>query len=246
MHWESFYVCKEFMDGDSIRFPSDEVGHLSRVLRKKVGDTVWTVDGEGTAYRVQLTRIKGNEAEGKVIQTRKRLGEPVAEVTLAQAVLKGTRFDWLVEKATELGVHRIIPMTTERTASQASRQKLARWKRVAIAAMKQSGRCILPDITQGRPLEYVCSLGAGCRFRLIAEAASDSHPFHVQDRPPRSSSTARAILLVGPEGGFTEREINLAKEHGYTSVSLGPRRLRSETAGFLLTALVLSQLGELE
>ena len=245
MHWESFFIPREYIDGKTVSFPPEEVKHLSKVLRTKVGDAVWAVDGEGTAYRVQVTRVGRNQAEGEIVQTRRRLGEPVSQVTLAQAVLKGNRFNWLVEKTTEIGVCRIIPMLTEHTEKEVSPQKLARWRRLAIAAMKQSGRSLIPDITRPIPLRKVCSLGAGCRFRLIAEATSESHPLQIQKTSRRSTTRSKAILMVGPEGGFTEAEIIMAREHGYLSVNLGPRRLRSETAGLILSSLVLFHLQEL-
>lgn len=245
MHWESFYVNPKDVQGNELLFKEEEVHHLSRTLRKKKGDLVWAVDGEGTAYEVKILYIAKNEARGKIVKTRRRIGEPVAEVSLAQGILKGEKFDWLVEKATEIGVRRIIPLVCETSVTVAGPQKLARWKRVALAAMKQSGRSVLPEITPAKELKQVLSLGANCHYRLVAHTGPESIPFNIS-RDSRPLVTPKALLIVGPEGGFTEEEIDQAKENGFQPITLGPRRLRGETSGIVLLTLLLSKLGELE
>lgn len=245
MHWESFYVNPKDVRGNELIFKNEEVHHLSRTLRKKRGDRIWAVDGEGSAYEVELLYIAKNEARGKIVKTRRRIGEPVAEVSLAQAVLKGDKFDWLVEKATEIGVRRIIPFLCTTSVTVAGPQKHARWKRTALAAMKQSGRSILPEITPVKEFHQVLALGVNCHYRLVAYTSPESTPFHIP-KDSRRAVTPKAILIVGPEGGLTEEEIEQAVEHSFQTISLGPRRLRAETAGIVLSTLVLSRLGELE
>jgi len=244
VHRDSFYVNPKDVHGDELTFPEDEVRHMYKVLRKKKGDTVWAVDGEGTAYQVEIQYIGRNGGWGKIRTIRRRLGEPVADITLAQSVLKGDRFEWLVEKSVEMGVHRIIPMITENTVTTAGPQKLARWRRVALAAMKQCGRSVLPEITEAKTITQVLALGTGCSCRLIAHPAPEGRALLIkaEDQP---AVTQKAVLVVGPEGGFTEEEIAEAGEQGYLAVSLGPRRLRAETAGIVFLSLFLSQTGEL-
>ncbi len=245
MHWQSFYVKPDNVHGNELIFSEDEAHHLSTVTRKKKGDTVWAVDGEGTAYEVEILYIEKNEVRAKILRTRRRIGEPVAEVTLAQGILKGEKFDWLVEKATEIGVRRIIPLISERSITVAGPQKIARWKRIALSAMKQSGRSILPEISSAQPMKRILAMGSNCHYRLIAHQGPGSIPLKTS-RENRSILNPKSLLIVGPEGGFTKEEIEQAAEQGFTSVTLGPRRLRAETAGIVLTALLLSQLGELE
>ena len=245
MHWESFYIKPKYVQGNELTFPEEEAHHLSRVLRKKKGDIVWVVDGEGTAYEVEILYITRNDARGRIIHTRRRIGEPVAEVTLAQGILKGERYEWLVEKATEIGVRRIIPFNSENSATVAGPQKLARWKRVAVAAMKQSGRSILPEIVPSKTFKQVITMGADCHHRLIAHAGPKSVALRIPENT-RPIVTPKALLITGPEGGFTEEEVNEATEHGFQSITLGPRRLRAETAGIILSTLLLSHLGEFE
>jgi len=245
MHWQSFYVKPDMVRGNELIFLEDEAHHLSKVMRKKKGDLVWAVDGEGTAYEVEILYIEKNQVRARILRTRRRIGEPVAEVTLAQGILKGEKFDWLVEKAVEIGVRRIIPLISEYSIAVAGPQKIARWKRIALSAMKQSGRSILPEISLAQPLKRVLAMGSDCRYRLIAHSGPGSTQLKIS-RENRPILSSKSFLIIGPEGGFTQEEIEQAVEQGFTPVTLGPRRLRAETAGIVLTALLLSQLGEME
>lgn len=245
MHWESFYVDPKDVSGDEILFREDEVKHLSTVMRKKRNERIWAVDGKGNAYEVQLIQIGRKEARGKIINTRRRLGEPIAEVTLAQSILKGDHFDDLTEKVTEIGVCKIIPMITENTIPTAGSQKLARWRRIAISAMKQSGRSFLPEIVGPMHFSQVLEMKTQYQHTWIAHTGKGNIPPRLPDNLNKNR-IKNMLLIVGPEAGFTEEEMEAAKQQGIQPVRLGPRRLRSETAGIILTALALSQLGELE
>jgi 16S rRNA (uracil1498-N3)-methyltransferase len=241
MHWESYYIDPKQVMGDQLRITGDELHHLGRVKRKQPGDIVWAVDGQGVAYETEIVEITKKEAFCHIIKTRRRLGEPISEVTLAQGVIKGERFDWLIEKAVEIGVSRIIPIQSENSVLKAGPQKLVRWRRVALAAMKQCGRSVLPEITEPKSFKKIVGLGTDCALRLIAEAGEQSTPVQVNGKGNR-----KALLIVGPEGGFSDSEVALARENGFQPVTLGPRRLRAETAGIVLASLVLGQLGELK
>ena len=245
MHWESFFVHPKNVHGSELILSEDETHHLSRVLRKKKGDIIWVVDGEGTGYEVKILHIEKNGVRGKIIRTRRRTGEPVAEVSLAQGVLKGERFDWLVEKVTEIGVRKIIPFISKNAVTVVGPQKIARWKRIAMASMKQSGRSILPDITSAMTFNQVMSLGSNCKYRLIAHSSLESSSINSIENKHQIAKQ-KVLLVVGPEGGFNQEEIEQAIEHGFRPVTLGPRRLRAETAGIVLSSLILSKLGELE
>lgn len=245
MHWESFYVHPKNVQGNELVLSEEETHHLSHVLRKNKGDIIWVVDGEGTGYEVKILYISQSSVRGKIIKTRRRIGEPIAEINLAQGVLKGDRFDWLVEKVTEIGIRKIIPFTSENAVTVAGPQKIARWKRIAMASMKQSGRSILPDIGSAMTFKQVVSLGSNCNYRLIAYNNPESVSIATLESKHQITKN-KALLVVGPEGGFTEEEIEQAVEHGFDPVTLGPRRLRAETAGVVISSLILSKLGELE
>ncbi|MCJ7811809.1 16S rRNA (uracil(1498)-N(3))-methyltransferase [bacterium] len=245
MHWESYYVNPQDVHGNELILSEEETNHLTRVLRKKKEDMIWVVDGEGTAYQVTILQIVQNRAHGKIIRTRRRTGESVAEISLAQGILKGERFDWLIEKVTEIGVRKIIPFTSENSVTIAGPQKIARWKRIALASMKQSGRSILPEITSPKTFGQIMDLGSGCHYRLIAHSSPKS--LSIDSIEKRNQASAwKVLLVVGSEGGFTKEEMKQALDYGFRAVTLGPRRLRAETAGIVFSSLVLSKLGELE
>ena len=244
MHWESYYVFPEDVQENRVTFRDEEVRHLSRVQRHKRGDVVWAVNGLGVGYEVRLVHVGRTEAYGDIIATRRRIGEPVTDLTLVQGILKGDRFDWLVEKATEIGVRRIIPLESEYAVVHGSK-RTDRWKRIAMSAMKQCGRSVLPEITEPKTWKQVLGLGANCQHRFIAEAHSESIPLKISE-PKGAVVTPHVILLVGPEGGFSDTEFEQAIDHAFTPVHLGTRRLRAETAGLVLTSLVLHHLGEMQ
>ncbi|MBN2414270.1 16S rRNA (uracil(1498)-N(3))-methyltransferase [bacterium] len=244
MHWESFYVKPEDVEGDSLRFPPDEARHIARVLRKNSGDLVMAVDGKGTVYEAELTTVSPSGVAARVLQRRRRTGEPSAEIMLAQALIKGDRFDWVVEKTVELGIHGIIPVVSRYVQPAARSGKTNRRQRIALAAMKQCGRCMLPTVHEPRDFRRAVSMGAGCDLRLIAHAGPDS--LSVAAAVTREyRGMPRILMLVGPEGGFSEEELAEALEQGFTPVTLGPRRLRAETAAVTMTVQVLTALGEL-
>ncbi|MFC1569818.1 RsmE family RNA methyltransferase [bacterium] len=242
-HHESYYVDPKNIKDDHLTLIDQEVHHLLRVKRHKKGDIIWAVDGNGSAYEVELINLSKSTALGHIIQIRRKLGEPMAELTLAQAMIKGERFDWVIEKCVEIGVRRIIPLMSDKTILKAGSGRLNRWKRIALGAMKQCGRSMLPEITEPKSIKQVSAMGADCQHRFIAYAGQDSQSIHIEK--PDNHLTPKAICMVGPEGGFTDFEIEMARENGYTPISLGNRRLRAETAGIVLSTIILSQWGEL-
>jgi len=243
MHWESFYVIKEDINGDALFFRGDEHRHLSRTMRKRRGDIIWAVDGEGGAYRVELVDFSKTVVTGKILERRRRVGEPAAEVFLFQSILKGDKMDWLVEKATELGVHTIVPVTTEQTRAAAGENKRRRWERLALAAMKQCGRSFCPKISEPMAFERSVIWGGGWTSRLLAEAGPKSQK--MTESHVKTTAWPKIGLWVGPESGFSENEVKLALDSGLYSITLGRRRLRAETAGLTLLTQVMDRLGEL-
>ena len=234
-HWEGFYVPPERILGDEVNFPPDEARHLAFVLRKKRNDRVWVVDGKGWAHEVELNFLTRREAKGRILRSEQNKGESRMDVTLAAGVLKGERFDWLVEKSVELGVRSIIPFLSEGTVVKPNAPRVRRWKNIAIAAMKQSGRSVLPDVDEIRNLEHVLKGSSSYGLRIAAHPGPGSAPLP-EALSQFSGRTARTILLVGPEGGFVRDEVESLKKNDFVLVSLGPRRLRAETAGVALVS----------
>ncbi len=234
---EYFYVPAEYIIDQHIAIEGEEARHISRVLRKQPGEMIWVVDGEGKAYEVVIRLVAPEMIECEILFEHHHHHEPDIDVTLAVAQLKNpSRMDWIIEKATELGVRTIIPLQTSRTIARSPKED--RWNNIALAAMKQSGRCILPKILP--PTDFVMVLANSTHndVKLIPYERTD-HVLFISEamkhrKPPRS-----ALILIGPEGGFTDEEILQAEKAGFTQVSLGRRRLRTETAAIIALSWVV-------
>jgi 16S rRNA (uracil1498-N3)-methyltransferase len=203
-------------------------------MRKKPGDAIRVVDGAGTAYDATVAEISKRTARCEITATHPRLNEPEIDVTLGVAILKNaSKFDFLVEKVTELGVNTIVPLTTERTIPRHA--KAERWQKLALAAMKQSSRCVLPTVKSLTSFGDFIASASQHDIKLIPHEKS-GNPLTATIQ----TVTLRSVrLCIGPEGGFSDREIALAQEKGFQPVSLGPTRLRTETAAIAAMALLL-------
>ncbi len=247
MAHDFYYVPPEYIDKNTVSFTGQELKHLKVVMRKRVGNIVQVVDGIGGTYTVELTDINTKQAVGKIHKKSRYQGEPNFHLTLAQAIPKGNRFDLIIEKCTEIGVCQFIPVITERTIAGASDVKLNRWEKVAIAAMKQCTRSVLPKIKSAQTLESVFQSKEIYDFQLIAhpDATNNSLTGAILEKKQKLSHLTKiktGILLVGPEGGFTMMEAAQAQEWNFSCFSLGARRLRSETAGIVSSAIVMELL----
>jgi 16S rRNA (uracil1498-N3)-methyltransferase len=232
-----FYTPPKHISGESIVIDGDEFHHLTKVLRKKIGDVLHVVDGGGYCYEVQIENLDKRTAHCRVLHIHAKLNEPDIELTLAQALLKNpARFDFIVEKATELGVSHIIPMTTERVIAHSA--KIDRWQQIALTAMKQSARCVLPSVASLTAFDDVLAKGATYDLKLIPHEKTENSQFIVS-LVALHASAKNVLLLIGPEGGFTDEEIERAIANGFLPVSLGKRRLRAEPAGIVAAAWVV-------
>jgi 16S rRNA (uracil1498-N3)-methyltransferase len=215
----------------------DELKHLSRVLRKKEGEHVVLLDGEDHAFEAVIRMIDATHAECEVLDVKHRVNEPKIDVTLAVSLLRNpARFDFLVEKVTELGVRTIVPLLCERTIPRG--EKHTRIEKIALSAMKQCGRSYLPKT---QPLTSLASLldhADDYELRLIPHERIEQSHFigSVLQHHPQINS---ALIVIGPEGGFSEQEMQLASEKGLVPISLGPRRLRAETAAISAVSWVV-------
>ncbi len=240
---EFSYIPPERIVGNSAFVQSgDEQKHLTRALRKKTGDSVHFVDGEGWIYEGLLIRVKP-EVEIEILDRRRDSEAEQAEVTLAPALLKGTRLDTVVEKATELGVAAILPMRSSRTVAgggEPGGQRLERWRRIALSAMKQSLRARLPRIVPVMSLQDIVGTASSYDLALIASEEERGKFPHFASGV--DAETRRVLLMIGPEGGFARDEIALALEAGMRTVSLGRSRLRSDTASIAGLALLMAAL----
>jgi 16S rRNA (uracil1498-N3)-methyltransferase len=223
-----FIVDKKDVHGMTLILRGDESKHLARALRKRVGDHVFVTDGADTMYEVAVVRIDREEVECDIVDMKSRVNEPKTEVALAVSLLKNpSRVDFLVEKAVELGVRTIIPMLCERTIPE--HEKHTRLEKIALSAVKQCGRSYLPKIIDLMEFDTLVHHAQGYSLRLVPHEKTEQSQFvgSVMQHHPNAKSV---LLLIGPEGGFTDREMELATANQFIPISLGPRRLRTETA----------------
>lgn len=216
-----------------------ELHHLRDVLRLRAGDPVECFDGAGREYAGTIAQVLKRSVRVAIDRERAAPSEPLM-TWLLPALVKGDRFDWLVQKATELGVARISPIVTRhgtvRVAPEQGRAKGARWRRIAQEAAKQCGRSRLPVIDEPQPFESAVASLQHVPLALIPTLAATAIPLAelLKSRP----ATAETAVLIGPEGDFSRDEIVFAERHGVRPVSLGPLVLRSETAAIALVAIL--------
>lgn len=239
---EFFYTPPENFVGEFVELSGAEHHHLTRVLHHKIGDRVTVVDGAGNAAvdgEIVFSDRAGTRI--KIHTLTQNLGEPAVHLTLAQAVPKGARFDWVVEKATEIGVSAFIPLLSEHSEVHPGSGKIERWRRLALAAMKQSCRSVWPEVNEPTSFFELCQTIKNFDLAILA------HPTENDILKDLAGQTMpqKVLLMVGPEGGFTEEEIEAAQKSGCKLLSLGPRRLRAETAGLVAATKVLSVWGPL-
>ncbi len=238
---QTYYVQPENIGGDQLTLTQEESRHIIKVLRKQKGDAFLATDGAGTTYECQVDSFAHGLVTASILSKDEGRGEPEFQLILAVALLKKDRFKWIIEKGTELGISNFMPIVTERTIGTERSMKPARCRKIAISAMKQSGRSRLPEIADPMTFHALLNASPMADVQLIAHEKDDRQNLDdVLHTPVRS-----AVLCVGPEGGFTEEEVIIAREHGYRNFRMGIRRLRTETAAITAAALVMHKMGEL-
>ncbi len=238
-----FHVRPEAVRGDQVAFDAEEAHHLTRVLRLGAGDVVAALDGGGHELTVRLTRVGARGAEGTVVSSRALHTESELDLTLAQGIAKGDKMEGIIRMATELGVTRIVPLLTERSlvGAEAASRRLARWRRVSKEAAKQSGRAVIPEVAPPHALaDWLAAIGGAGLLLCLWE--NERAP--LAERLP-AGRPSRATVVVGPEGGLTDGEVARLRGAGAVLAGLGPRILRTETAGPVAVALLQSRYGDL-
>lgn len=222
----------------------DEAHHLSRVVRARVGETVGVFDGRGREWRARITEVTRQAVMLQVEGAVAPVAEPPVRVTLAIGVLKGDQMDAVVRDATVMGVTHLVPLVTDHVAvsSRAWRDDgaLARWQRVAVAAAKQSQRAVVPTISGVTPLNDLWSSHDSERVLVCVEPSADALADAAWQQRSRPSSV---LMLVGPEGGWSGREVATFGARGAHAMSLGPRTLRSEAVPAVALAVLWSTWG---
>jgi 16S rRNA (uracil1498-N3)-methyltransferase len=243
-----FYAPPDAFTADkAVTLGADESQHLRHVLRLKTGDEVYVFDGAGREFRGEIAHF--NRLETKINLTEE-VAAPAAEsplkLSMALALLKGEKFDLVVQKLTELGVNCVVPILTTRSDvrirnNEDADRKLIRWRRIVMEATKQCGRAQLMTIACAIKFdEFVTSREAEGERLMFAERNGVQLKTVLPDR-----GTPRLTAIVGSEGGWTDDELNQARDAGWQIVTLGGRVMRAETAAITCAALLQHQLGDL-
>lgn len=239
------HLAPDAVRGDRVTFPAAAAHHLGHVLRASVGDVVQAVDGTGSLLAVRLTALTGRRAEGVVEARTPLASESPLELTLAQGIPKGDKMDAIVRMVTELGVTRVIPLLTARTVvrpeAARSAARLARWQRIAKEAAQQSGRAAVPEIAAPRDISALARQ-AGTDGLLVCLWEEERRGLASRLPPP---PCARVTVVVGPEGGLAADEVGALAGAGALVAGLGPRLLRTDTAGVVAVALLQARYGDL-
>jgi 16S rRNA (uracil1498-N3)-methyltransferase len=226
-----FYVSPEKVHGNKIAISGPEAHHILDVMRLKVADKVTVFDGTGREYVGFIKEAKSKSLTVEIVKTKEPQGSASPQITLAQAIPKKGKMDYIVEKATELGVDSIIPMVTARTVVELEEEKaktrVERWKKISIEAAKQCGRMDVPEIKEVAEFFHVLSDVSDYDLALLCCLNEETAPLR---EFLGSFEGGKIIIFIGPEGDFTPEEIEIAKRVHCRLLGLGERILRSDTA----------------
>lgn len=240
----NFYITKDMIKENEAVITGEEAKHISRVLRMKKGDNVTLCDGEGNFYEAVLTAFSENSVTAEILSERIAETEPKTKITLYQGIPKNPKLETIVQKATEIGALRIVPMATKRAVAKIEKgNKIDRLRKIALEASKQSKRGVVPEVCEPVTFSEAVKEASKAELSIIPyeEETEKSLKSVLSGKTPATVS-----VMIGPEGGFDESEIKLAKDMGIISVTLGKRILRTETAGLAVMSAVLYELGDMQ
>ena len=243
MRMTRVHVDAAMSPGASVALPETAAVHLVRVLRLQPGDECVLFNGDGNDYDARIIGVGKRSVEAMVTVARATDTESPLRITLVQGIARGEKMDWILQKATELGVAGIVPVSSERSEvkldAERAGKRLAHWRSVVVSACEQCGRARVPHVAAAQSLQAaLADLPAVPRFLLDPQArqsiASMSQPL-----------ADGTVLAVGPEGGWSPRDRDLLLEAGFSGLRLGPRILRTETAGIAAISALQSRFGDL-
>jgi 16S rRNA (uracil1498-N3)-methyltransferase len=245
------FLPPEQLSSKQIIITGDQARYLTSVLRVKPGNPLTIFDGLGFKYSCRIIKCHKKEVIVEKLKKERYSSESSISITLAQGIAKGDKMDLIIQKSTELGVNKIIPLITER-AQVRHTNKLDRWKKIALSASQQSGRDKIPEI-EG-PVDFREFLSR--QFPLLEKGEKggffNSGIIFSEEKKERNlkgvlsafKNAQQLTLLVGPEGGFSKEEVTAAVENGFIEASLGPRILRTETAPITALSIIQYELGD--
>jgi 16S rRNA (uracil1498-N3)-methyltransferase len=242
-----FFITAGQLRDQTVTITGPLLDHLRASLRVKTGERLWVCDERRQRHLVEVTHLDKRSLRGNVIEQRTGPARTAPRILIGQAILKGERMDWAIQKATELGIAEVIPLVTEQTIVRPKQGRTGsqqeRWQRIALEAAQQSERWEIPSIgTPSDAVEFFAAHNqAACKFILSEREAGQG----LGSVALPSSPADTIVLAIGPEGGWRDEELARARTHGFIAVTLGTRILRAETAALAALSIVQSRLGEL-
>jgi len=238
------YIAADQLTGDQVTLQGDGHRHLTKVLRARVGDPIGVFDGKGDEIDGRIEAIDKRATTIRLGQ-RRHIASPPAQITLLQVLPRPDRMDLIVQKTTELGVTRIVPVLTDRSpmAGKETSGKLERWATIAREAARQCGRADVPKVDPALDLTHAAQQWRPEPNAVALVLWETDTGNAMSDSVPGGARDVR--LLVGPEGGLSEQDVTQVQQHGFACVGLGPRILRTETAAIVAVALAQSATGGL-
>jgi 16S rRNA (uracil1498-N3)-methyltransferase len=242
-----FFVSPEGFSNKTVTIQGPDVDHIRKVLRMKPGDRIGVVDNQGFQHKIVLSEVERDFVRGEILSTFALKTESPVKICMGQALIKGSGFDFLVRKATELGVHTIVPLITQHCVARLPQgsevNRTQRWQRIAAEASKQCGRTRVPEVYPAMmSVEPFCRQFSDCDLKLVfweGETRTRLHDI------PADASVSSIAFLAGPEGGWADSEIELLRNQGYQTVSLGPRLLRADSVSLVILSLLQHRWGDL-
>jgi len=248
-----FFVPPEWLGQDPVTIRGPLAHRLRNVLRMRTGEHILLLDNSGWSYETELVIVDTERSTGRVVRKSLAAGEPRTKVTLYQAMLKGRKFEFVLQKGTELGLVEFVPVICQRcvmsTLDMAGTDKLNRWQRIIAEAAEQSRRGRLPQLQPVSLFPQACDVARRADLSIIPWEEERSLSLRELLRPDdpegKQARPFSVNIYVGPEGGLTADEIHRAERFGIIPVTLGPRILRAETAGLVAATAILYELGDL-
>lgn len=225
----------------------DDVNHIKNVLRANPGDKLTVSDGSGDVYSVCIESFENDRITATIIDIFTNKTEPPIDITLFQGVPKSDKMETIIQKCVELGVKKIVPVITERTVVKFKdlkdmESKTARWRRISLEAAKQCNRGIVPEV--GMPVKLDKAYAASANY-AVSLIPYENETYTSMRKYIDGYVSGSICIFIGPEGGFDEGEIEKAQQHGIKPVTLGPRILRTETAGSAVLSVLMYELGDM-
>ena len=243
-----FFVTQDKITENQIIIDTEDVAHISRVLRLGIGDHVTVCDSQGTDYEAEIAEMEQKQIVCSITENRASESEPNIKVTLFQGLPKASKMEYIIQKTTELGISEIVPVKLSRCVvkidnKKDERKKLDRWQKISEAAAKQSGRGIVPQISEIMTLDEVIERSK--EFDLFFVPYECEEQKTLKEVLLSRSDIKTVGFIIGPEGGFDPAETEKLHESGIDTVTLGKRILRTETAGEAVLAMTMYEIGDI-